>query len=505
MNGKSSRLKWWVLGALTASISMTFIDITVLPVALPTLQRELHLTDLGVQWAINAYTLILTALLLSGGRLAQIFGLRRIFCLGLILFAGASALCGLSQSQLWLLTSRGLQGLGGAMMLPSAQAIITANFPSQERGKATGIYVSIGSIFLALGPLIGGSLTEYISWRAVFWINLPIAAIGLLLTLIIVPKSERKPEVFDPVGFLMISLGIVCLITALMQVQNWGWASLKTLSLLCAGLSLLYLCLRWENRTENPLIDLNILKQRSFIAGSGCIFFNQLAITVTVFWAIYFQNILDFSPAEAGFCTFLGNAPILFSAPIAGYLVDRLGPRLPVATGFFLILFSLMWFATHPSPENFYILLPTLIPFGMGVPLVLTPSFVSMINSVPPAIRATAAGINIAVRQFGSTLGLAILGTLFFQTQDHSLQISFEQNQQAAGLNPEIFKGLLSKTSPAVNAYANLHPDVAPFVQASLKNAFLAAFSTINIFAMIFCAIGLALAFSMLKDRPIHD
>ena len=175
--------KWWILAAMTTAISMIFVDITVLPVVLPTLQRELLISDLELQWILNSYTLVLAVLVLAGGRIGDMWGLKKSFCFGTVTFALGSALCGLSHSGWWMIFSRTLQGVGGAFLLPATQGIIMFHFPPHQRGKAVGLFVSIGSIFLALGPLIGGALTTWASWRFVFWINLPIAAAGLLLTL----------------------------------------------------------------------------------------------------------------------------------------------------------------------------------------------------------------------------------------------------------------------------------------------------------------------------------
>ncbi len=418
--------RWWILLAMSAAISMIFIDVTVLPVALPTIHRELNLSDVGAQWVINAYTLLLTILLLGGGRLADLLGARRIFCLGIILFAGASACCGIGSQEWMLIAGRALQGVGGAMMLPASQTILANSFPSHQRGKAMGIYVSIGSIFLAMGPLIGGAITQYWSWRGVFWINIPIALVGLLLTMLIVPRSVQTKARFDVSGLLALAIGISSIIVALMQAQVWGWGDPLTVTLVCFGFLLIFLLFQIDREVPFPIVDLSIITHRSFFTGASCIFFSQLSMVATVFWAIYFQDVLHFPPSYAGLLTFIANAPVLLSAPFAGHLVDQLGPRKPVTFGYALILFSLIWFISFPTPSSIYFLLPSLIPFGIGVPMILTPSYVSLINDVPAEKRGIAAGLNMTQRQFAATLGLALMGTLFYPGRNDPLSNATE-------------------------------------------------------------------------------
>ncbi len=329
---------------------MIFIDITVLPVVLPTLQRQLQLHDLGLQWVLNAYTLSLAVLVLAGGKLGDMWGLKKAFCVGIFIFAGASAMCGLSDTEAWLIFSRALQGVGGAFLLPATQGIIISHFPPHQRGKALGLFVSIGAIFLALGPLIGGFLTSYLSWRYVFWINLPIASIGILLALYSIPPMQGKKQAFDYRGFFILSCAIASAVVALMQAQNWGWSSPMTITLLCIGACSLWFLFKRKHKPHASILDFELMGKKSFIASATSIFCNQFIVMAAVFWTIYFQNILGFSPSKAGVYSFLANLPVLIAAPIGGYLVDKCGPRLPVMSGFGLVFFALAWFLTFRAP-----------------------------------------------------------------------------------------------------------------------------------------------------------
>lgn len=501
---KEENRKWWILAAMTTSISMIFVDVTVLPVVLPTLKREFNISELSLQWVINAYTLALTVLVLAGGRLGDMLGLRKSFCIGLAFFSFASALCGLSPSPEWLIANRALQGIGGAFMIPATQGIIFHHFPPHQRGKAIGLFVSIGSIFLALGPLVGGFLTQYLSWHFVFWINLPIALIGFCLTMLTTPPMQGTKERFDFWGWIAICIGISSIVVALMQSQLWGWGSLRTLALLSFGAAVLFTLYHFRRRAPLSIIDFALIKQHSFIGGSGCIFIAQFILIVTVFWAIYFQNILGLDPSQAGILTFASNLPVLFGAPMGGFLVDRYGPRLPVITGLFLILFSLCWFMLFSVHENLWHLLPTLLPFGLGVPMIFTPSSVALFHEVAPEKRGVASGLNATFRQLGATLAMAFFGTFFSTMQSHVVSTELSKDPQTAILDPEIISGLLAKTPLALKTVKQLSPTDAQLAWEAAKTAFITAFNFINFSAACVAVIGLFFARKFLKDKPIH-
>jgi EmrB/QacA subfamily drug resistance transporter len=496
--------KWWILIAMTTTVSMIFVDITVLPVVLPTLQRELSISDLGLQWVINAYTLVLAVLVLAGGKLGDRWGLKKAFCWGVAIFALASALCGLSYSATWMIVNRCLQGVGGAFLLPATQAIIISHFPPHQRGKALGLYVSIGSIFLALGPLIGGALTTYLSWHYVFWINIPIAFLGFILACVSVPSMAGKRESFDARGFLILALGITSFVFALMQVQAWGWGSLRISLLFMIGLFSFALLFKRKHKPHASILDFEVIRTNPFIASSSCIFCNQILIMATVFWAIYFQNILGFSPSKAGLFAFMANLPVLFAAPLGGFLVDRYGPRMPVMIGFGIVCFSLGWFTLFMRHESVAILSPTLLLFGFGVSMIFTPCYVGLMNEVPAEKRGAVSGITSMLRQFSSTMGLALFGTFYSSIYFKKFGQALHANESTLSFTPDAFEGLLSKTPAAMQSMDQLPPDAALYVFHSAKSAFLDAFFSINLTAALVALAGIFLAWRLLKHRPIH-
>lgn len=483
-----NHLKWWILAAMTTSVSMVFIDVTVLPVAIPTMSRQLNFSELGMQWIINAYTLSLTVLALAGGRLAQIWGLKKIFTFGVVLFALASAFCGFGQAENWLILGRCIQGAGGALMLPATQAIITESFPIEQRGRAIGLFISIGSIFLALGPLIGGYLTQFLSWRYVFWINLPIAAAGLTLSSLTVPCFPSKKIRFDSLGFLASIIGISGVVIAIMQSQKWGWLSVNTLSCLGLGIGFLWLLMKMEKKAPFPFIDTIFLKTPQVILYLTSVAMTQFILMVTIFWAIFFQINTNYTPSTAGYITFIGNIPILFAAPIAGILVDKFGPKLPVSLGFFLLFFSLIWFILVAKKATIYTLFPSLICFGTAAPLVMTPSATTFLKLTPKEKRGLASAFLISWRQFSATLGLAIFGTIYNQWTASNFTKLVENSSNKEKFDPTAFQGLLTQNPSAVEALKQVPPDFAATIKTSLLQASTNGFYLINL-----CAAGLAL------------
>jgi len=490
---KEANRKWWILFAMTSCISMIFVDVTVLPVALPTIERQFNSSVAALQWIINGYTLALSVFVLAGGKMGDIWGHRRTFCLGLFLFAISSAFCGISPNMSAFIASRVLQGIGGAILIPTTSAILFTNFPSHQRGKAMGLYVSIGSIFLAFGPFLGGSLTEYFSWRMIFFINLPIATLGFTLAMLSVPKTEGKKHSFDTVGFITLALGLSAIIISLMEGNSWGWTSFKTIGLLLLGIGSITALILTEREVKHPLIEFHLYKNKVFLGANTSIFFTQLQIGATVFWAIYLQNVLGYSPSEAGVLGFLSNTPIFVMAPLSGMLVDKYGPKIPVISGFILLFVALILFVCNPSPNLSYLFL-ILLPYGCGIPLIFTPSFTSAMAQVDDAKRGMVSAMTSCVRQCSTTLGIALFTALFVSRNTTLFSSLLESNMATKGIDPTAFTGLVSQTPDSLAALHAEPLSSTAFILEYSKEAYISAFTLVNIAAAIFTLIGLALA-----------
>lgn len=405
--------KWLILVAMTGSLSMILIDETVVGVALPTIQRDLDISQAGLQWIVNAYLLALAAFVAVGGRLGEMFGLARLFKLGAAIFVVASAASGFAQSEEWILAARAVQGLGAALMVPPSGAIVINTFAPDERGRAMGVYAGISMIFLALGPLVGGLLTEWVSWRAVFFVNLPIGLAILALAAGVVPRDQPQGGRMDWVGATTLVAGLTALVLALMQAQTWGWGAPATISLLGAATVLLPTFAALELRHRAPIVELRLFASRNFSGDNAVLGAIQFGLTgLTVFGALFVQNILGFTPIGAGLSLLPVTLPLLVLAPLAGQRYDRVGPRAMVAGGAALVGAGLIWNAALLDKESYAWLLPGYLAMGIGLAAVMTPASTDCMNAAPPRLRGEASGVMQTVRQIAGTVGLAIMGTV---------------------------------------------------------------------------------------------
>lgn len=484
----------WVLVAMTTSLSMVYVDMTVLPVALPTLSQELKFSPLTLQWIINAYTLTLTVLAMGGSKLAHALGLKKAFCSGVTLFAIASALCGMSFTEAEMISARILQGVAAAFMIPSQQAIILTLFPPHVRGKTIGLLIGISSLFLTTGPFIGGFLIEYLSWRYIFWLNLPIALLGLILTLFAVPSFKRKKEPFDWFGFFTLGIGVTSFVLGIMHVQSWGWFSPFTIALLASGAAAVIFLYRSEQQASHPLLDLQVIHKKSFAGGSLCIFCVGLTLMIAVYWTIFFQTVLKYSPLQSGILMLMANAPVFLVAPISGHFVDKFGPRLPVVWGFTLLILALICLTFSIHLDTIWVLIPCLSLFGLGPPLIFTASFTSVMDGIPLEKVGIASGMNLTLRQLSSTIGVALFGTLFYQWHSWAFSHDLSQSPATAKLNPADFEGLLSKNPAALEHFGSLSNSAASLVKANLSASFTSAFYLINLFAILCSFVGIWIA-----------
>lgn len=426
--------KWLGFLALTPAMAMIFLDQTILPVALPTIQKELGATDLGLQWSVNIYLLMIAIFVLIGGKLSDRIGHQKVCLLGILCFAISSALCGFSLNMLTLIGARALQGIGASLIFPSQTALLNLIVRPEERGRIMGLNVSIGSIFLMLGPLIGGYLTEMVSWRWIFFVNLPIAAIGLLLIKLYLPDPKPGNEKIDLWGFLYFALGGSSLIIAVMQGQMWGWFSWKIGALLFVSITHFFLLFRRERRISSPFLDLRLFKNSTFAAINVSISVTQFILMITVFRAIYFQENLGYTPSETGLLTFFSTAPILFLSPLGGYLSDKASPKLPIAIGYVSLIVSFFGLGFFSTP-GLVGLMSYLLLFGIGVPLIFTPSYSSAMGAIPQKKIGVAFGMVAALRNFAATLGLAVINLCIDIIESHYTPTSSQLEAQVTAFS----------------------------------------------------------------------
>jgi EmrB/QacA subfamily drug resistance transporter len=326
-----------ILLSMIVAVSMTFIDQTIVSISVPEIQRHLGLTSTGVQWVVNAYLLTLASLFAFGGRLADTMGHRRILVIGIVIFAFASMMCGLtpkgSLAEAWIVAFRALQGVGGALMFPAALAIVVQTFPLHDRGKALATFFGIAGGLTAIGPILGGILTQW-TWRAIFWVNLPVAAAALILIAMSKPETDHRPARIDYRGLALIVGGIGLSVFGFQQSAVWGWGSPGTIGCIVVGALLLVVFCRVELRTESPLIDMRIFRIRPFFVQNVVLGLAMLTFVPVFFFASeYAQISLGKDANGAGLFLLLIFAGFATAAQVGGRMLDRIGAKRPVVIG----------------------------------------------------------------------------------------------------------------------------------------------------------------------------
>jgi len=418
--------KWFALAATCFGLFMALLDVTIVNVALPTIQRSLHAGFADLQWVINAYTIALAVFLVTAGRLGDILGRKRIFMAGLGVFTLGSLLCalsgditigGLSHITL-LLYFRVLQGVGGSVMLPLSLAIISSTFQGKQRGTAIGIWGGVTGLATALGPLIGGVLVQQVNWQSIFFLNVPIGVAGILLTAWAVRESrdERAPRSIDLFGLVTLTVSVFCLALALIQGSDKGWGSAYILTLFVVAVVALILFVVGELRIKNPMVDPRLFTNASYTGAAIAGFTLSAGLYALFFFlALYFQNALGFSALDTGLRFLPLSALALVGAPLAGALTGRIGPR-PLLVGGMALLTIAVALMTRISPRgtanDWVVLLPAFIIGGIGNGLVNPPISTITVGTVERARAGVASGVNGLCRQVGTAFGIAFLGAL---------------------------------------------------------------------------------------------
>jgi EmrB/QacA subfamily drug resistance transporter len=407
--------RWWALGAMCFALFMIMLDNTVVNVALPSIQRGLHASTASLEWTVNAYTLSFAVLLVTGGRLGDLFGRRRIFLAGVVIFAGASGAIGFSPNDAWLVGWRAVQGVGAAMMMPATLSIITNAFPPAERGKAIGTWAGVSAMALAIGPVLGGFLVESVSWQSIFFLNIPVAAGAILVTLFAVRESrdETVARSVDIPGVATLTIGLAALILALVEGNSWHWGSGRELALYAVAVIGLAGFAVVERHRRVPMVDFSFFRSRTFLGANIVAFIVSFAMLAMFFFlALYMQNIRHYSPLQAGVRFLPSTLMIVFIAPIAGRLADRVGPRPLMTFGLLSVSGALFWQSQLTVSSGYGTLLPGFVLMGIGMAFVMSPMSTAAMNSVDQAKAGVASGILSMNRMVGGTFGVAVLGAM---------------------------------------------------------------------------------------------
>ncbi len=406
-------------------MGLIVFDETVLGAALPTITRELGLSQTRAHWTVNAYLLTFTCAVAIGGRLAERLGHRNVFLGGVALFGLASLAAGFADSDMGLIAARAAQGIGGAFAFPASFAMMTSAFPEEERGRAFGIQTTVGGMFMAAGPLAGGLFASEISWRWIFWVNLPVV-VAIAAGVLAARPGAREPTPkraaptahdVDLAGLATLVAGLVALVVALMESPGWGFGSPATLILLAGGLVALALFVRIEARRADPLIDLGLMRRGAFTGGVLVFFvFQWDKIIVFIFTPLYLQRVLDASPVEAGLAVMVAIVPTLATSLWSGKLADRFGSRRPLMAGLAVNGAAACALAAAAGADDAFALVAAIIVWGATLPFIAVPSRRALMGAAPAANRGQASGINLTVQMLGGVIGMALCSALYATT-----------------------------------------------------------------------------------------
>jgi EmrB/QacA subfamily drug resistance transporter len=409
------RRRLLILGICSMSLLIVGLDTTIVNVALPSIHRELHASISGLQWTVDAYTLVLASLLILAGSTADRVGRRRTFQTGLVVFSLGSLLCALAPSLPFLIAARVLQAIGGAMLNPVAMSIIRNVFHDpRERAQAIGVWGAVFGLSMALGPVLGGVLVDAFSWRAVFLVNLPVGLVAIILTALFVPESRAPhPRRFDPVGQVLVIVALASLTYSIIEGPTNGWFSAEIIGLFVLSLACFSALIRYELRREEPLIEIRFFRSAPFSGAS--------AIAVCVFAAIggflflntlYLQDVRGLSPFHAGLYMLPMAGVMLIFSPLSGHIVGRYGARVPLVAGGGAVLISALMLTTLTPTTSTTVLFAAYVIFGAGSGLVNPPITNTAVSGMPAAQAGVAAAIASTSRQVGVTLGVAVVGAV---------------------------------------------------------------------------------------------
>jgi EmrB/QacA subfamily drug resistance transporter len=407
--------KWWTLAAVAVGLFMIMLDNTVVNVALPSIQQDLGMSSSELEWVFNAYALTFGVLLLSGGKLADLLGRRAIFIAGLVIFTAASLWCGLAGGAGSLIAARTVQGIGAALMNPATLSIITATFPPRQRGTAIGIWAGVAALALAIGPLVGGVLTQQVSWSWIFFINIPVGVAGVLAARIFIDETRdtSREQRLDLPGLISSAVGLFALTYGLIETNDHGWGSTRVLTLFAVAIVALGTFVLLELRQRFPMLDLSLFRNPTFSGANTVMFLVGLAMFGIFFYnSLFLQRVLGYGAIKTG-ATFLPmTVLIILVAPAAGKLSDRIGPRWPMAAGMTLLTGSLLLFGTLDASSSWLDILPGLLVGGLGMAITMAPTTAAAMGSVPVDKAGVGSAVINSMRQVGGSLGIAIMGAL---------------------------------------------------------------------------------------------
>ncbi len=492
--------KWWTLVAVCTGVFMLLLDITIVNVALPDIQRDLDTSLSDLRWVIDAYALSLAALLLTAGSLADLYGRRLVFTIGIVLFGIGSFLCGIAPTVLALTLSRAAQGVGGAAMFATALALLAASFSGRERGVAFGAFGAVTGVAVAIGPVLGGVLTSGLSWRWIFWVNLPICAVAVVVSVLRVAES-RDPRAGRPdwIGFVTFSVALGLLVYGLIEAGVDGWTNAVVLGCLLGAAALLALFVLSQARQSQPMFDLILLRKPTFVGGLVAAFCVSSSIfSLLAHLVIYLQNVLGYSAIGAGLRLLFLSVASLFAATIAGRLTSKVPAKWLIAPGFLLLGIGLSLLLVIDAESSWTALIPGLTVCGVAVGMINVPLASTAVGVVSTDRSGMASGVNSTFRQVGIATGIAALGSIFSRivTNDITTQL---QDTAAAGRSAQIATAV---TGGQIERIVDAAPEGARTMLAEVaRSGFVDALNQITLIAAVTAFVAAVLCFFLIRQQ----
>ncbi len=494
----------WVLVAAILGSSMAFIDGTVVNVALPSIQHALNATVAGAQWVVESYALFLAALILLGGAAGDLYGRRRMFTTGVFIFAAASAWCGFAPDIRHLIAARALQGIGGALLVPGSLSIISASFPMAERGKAIGTWSGFTGITAAFGPVLGGWLIQHLSWRWVFFINLPIAAAVIAISFLFVPEShgEEDGHKLDFLGAALITLGLGSVVFGVIEAPTRGWTSPETWGAVLAGMVAIGLFLLRERRTDSPLLPLRLFTSMNFSGANLLTLLLYAALGAVLFFLPYnLIQVQGYSPTQAG----AANLPLIlilfFLSRWAGGLVTHYGAKLPLVVGPIIAAAGFLLFARPGIGGSYWTTyFPAMVVLGLGMSGVVAPLTTTVMNSVSEHQAGVASGVNNAVSRVASLLSIAVLGIVAF----HVFDVRLESKLNASRFAPDMKQAVMEQRSrlTQIEAPSGMNDDQKAILKQAINESFIAGFRWVMLVSAGLAVLSALSAWGMIEGKP---
>ncbi|MGH9077615.1 MAG: MFS transporter [Acidimicrobiales bacterium] len=496
--------KWWTLLGVCLGTFMLLLDVTIVNVALPAIQSSLHSTFSDLQWVVDAYALSLASLLLTGGSLADLFGRRRLFAGGLVVFTTGSLVCGLAQSSVELIVARAGQGVGGAVMFATSLALLATAFQGRERGVAFGVWGAITGVAVAVGPVLGGILTSGLSWRWIFFVNLPIGAFALLVTLTRVDESrESRARRPDWAGFSIFSVSLVALVYGLIRAQERSWGDPGVVACFAVSVAGIAAFVAVEHRGRHPMFDLALFRLPTFVGGAVAAFaLSATLFALLLYLVLYLQDNLGYSALGTGVRLLVISGGVLVTSTIAGRATTRVPARWLIAPGLVLVGIGLLAMTGLTGSSTWTHLIPGFVLTGIGTGLINPPLASTAVGVVPPPQAGMASGVNSTFRQVGIATGIAALGTIFatrLASQLHHRLAGDPTLSALAGRSHAI--SVLVDNGSGTTAVAMAPPELRGRLAAVVHSSFASSLDQILLIAGVAALVAGACAVPLIRQQ----